>query len=70
MSNDYVTNPNTLSGNAVNYPTKLASTVIWAHSFASLIHQIRSVRNALIVVVTTSIKTTSTTAFDVAETTY
>lgn len=68
-ANDFVANPNTLGGNSINHPTKLANTVIWAHSFAPIFNHIRSLRVASSVDSITPVRTLGSTAFDTASTT-
>lgn len=67
--NDFVSNPDSLGGNGINHPTKLANTVIWGHSFAPLIHHIRSLRSASLVDTIPTVRAVSTEVFDVANTT-
>ncbi len=63
---DFAANPNSLGGNGINHPTKLANTVIWGHSFAPLIHHIRSLRSASPVDTIPTVRAVSTEVFDVA----
>ena len=66
---DFAANPNSLGGNGINHPTKLANTVIWGHSFAPLIQHIRSLRDASLVDVIPTVRAVSAEVFDTANTT-
>lgn len=63
---DFVANPNSLGGNAINHPTKLANTMIWAAAFSPLIHHIRGTPNYKVVAAVLPFRASSSTAFDVA----
>lgn len=66
---DFSTNPLSLGGNAINHPTKLASTVVWAASFAPLMHHIRSLPSYKTVSVIAPFRASGAEVFDVPGTT-
>ncbi len=65
---DYFANPNTLGGNGINHPTKLANTVIWAASYFPLLQHIKRAPKVKKSTVLSKVLKESTDVFDVAGT--